>query len=42
MIWVGLFIWGRGAPAYRRLAVPFAGTIAPLVYYEVLVHADSA
>jgi hypothetical protein len=42
LIWVGLFIWGRGAPAYRRLAVPFAGTIAPLVYYEVLVHADSA
>jgi hypothetical protein len=42
LIWVGLFIWGRGAPAYRRLALPFAGTIAPLVYYEVLVHADSA
>jgi len=42
LIWIGLFALGRGARVYRRLALPVAATILPLIYYEVLDHVDAA
>ncbi len=42
LIWVGMLVWGRGAPVYRRLAVPAIGTMLPLAYYWLLGHADAA
>lgn len=38
----GLVLWGRLSRRYLPLAVPVAGTLLPLVYYQALTRTDSA
>jgi hypothetical protein len=42
LVWAGVAIWGRSWRSSRSLIVPVAAALAPLLYYEVLAHADAA
>jgi hypothetical protein len=42
MLWIALACWGRGVRTRLLLALPALAAAAPLAYYQILAHADTA